>query len=413
MIKSNFLDKLIISFSILFFFACDEPGDLGLEIQPNSDKIEIFNSLLSQSDSDSYFSLTTQTVDSLRSDEPSSLLLGRINDPVFGENSALFATMLSLAQSNIDLGSNPIVDSVVMSYSYSGYYGDILSLTEINVDYTNTILYKDSVYYSNYQLNNSSGSLPNLLTSFSISPDTSNSPNLRMTLDNSIGQQILDFGNSGLIDNETFQNNFGALLFDTYSSLPNCIIYLNPSGSNSFFKIYYHNDTNDSLSIDFVLDAETPRLNLFNEKSLSNLQANESRSYIQSMAGFKTQIELKNMSLIDSILNNKAINQVTLSFNAISDNTYSPHQNLSLVRVDENGNNVFLKDFTVEGATHFGGELANDSYEFNITRYFGEYLNNDSYTDELYLLANGAVINASRTVIDDDSFIITILYSDL
>ena len=413
MIKSNFQDKLIIYFSILFFFACDEPGDLGLEIQPNSDKIEIFDSSLSQSDSDSYFLLTTQTVDSLRSDEPSSLLLGRINDPVFGENTALFATMLSLTQSNIDLGNNPSVDSVVMSYSYSGYYGDILSLTDINVNYTNTTLYKDSVYYSNYQLNNSSGSLQNLLKSFSISPDTSNSPFLRMTLDNSIGQQILDFGNSGLIDNETFQNNFGALLFDTYSSLPNCILYLNPSGSNSFFKIYYHNDSNDSLSIDFVLDGETPRLNLFNDKSLSNLQANESRSYIQSMAGFKTKIELKNMSLVDSILNDKAINQVILSFNVIGDNTYSPHQNLSLVRVDQNGNNVFLKDFTEEGANHFGGELENNLYEFNITRYFGEYLDDDSYTDALYLLANGAVINANRTIIDNDSFIITILYSDL
>ena len=131
------------------------------------------------------------------------------------------------------------------------------------------------------------------------------------------------------------------------------------------------------------------------------------------MAGCKTKIELKNMNSIDPILNNKAINKVTLSFNIISDNTYSPHQNLSLVRVDENGNNVFLKDFTVEGANHFGGDLENDSYEFNITRYFGEYLNDDSYTDALYLLANGAAITANRTIIDDDSFVITILCSDL
>ena len=55
----------------------------------------------------------------------------------------------------------------------------------------------------------------------------------------------------------------------------------------------------------------------------------------------------------------------------------------------------------------------NNSYEFNITRYFGKYLNDDSYTDALYLLANGAAINANRTIIDDDSFVIRILYSDL
>ena len=36
-----------------------------------------------------------------------------------------------------------------------------------------------------------------------------------------------------------------------------------------------------------------------------------------------------------------------------------------------------------------------------------------TYTDELYILASGGVINANRTVIDNNSFMITILYSDL
>ena len=154
-------------------------------------------------------------------------------------------------------------------------------------------------------------------------------------------------------------------------------------------------------------------MNLFNEKPLSNLLVSESRSYIQSMAGFQTKIELQNINYIDSILSDKAINQVTLSFNVIEDGIYSPHQNLSLVRVDSLGNNIFLKDLTVEGAAHFGGELDNNSYEFNITRFFSNYLINDTYTNELYLLASGGVINANRTIIDDNSIAITILYSDL
>ena len=36
-----------------------------------------------------------------------------------------------------------------------------------------------------------------------------------------------------------------------------------------------------------------------------------------------------------------------------------------------------------------------------------------AYTNELYLLASGGVINANRTIIDDNSIAITILYSDL
>ena len=397
----------------LFFYSCDESSQLGLEVQPSSDKIEIFNASLNQNSSTPSFLLTTESVDSLRSDESSSLLLGAIDDPIFGENLGAFITNLSLSQSNIDLGNNPVVDSVVMSYSYSGYYGDLASLTDIAVNYTDLFIYKDSVYYSNHQFNNSAGGSEDLLINFTISSDTSTSPIFKMNLENSLGQQILDLGNNGLIDNETFQSNFGLLWFNNFSPQSNAIIYLNPSGSNSEFKIYYHNDDSDSLHLDFVLDGESARINLFNEKPISNLLIDGSKSFVQSMAGFQTKIELQNIDLIDSLLMNKAINKVTLSFNVTDDSEYISHENLSLVRVDSSGNNVFLKDLTVEGATHFGGELESSSYEFNITRFFSSYLNDESYTDELYILASGGVINANRTVIDNNSFLITILYSDL
>jgi len=203
------------------------------------------------------------------------------------------------------------------------------------------------------------------------------------------------------------------LWFNNYSPQSNAVIYLNPSGSNSEFKIYYHNDDSDSLNLDFVLDGESARINLFNEKPISNLLTDGSKSYVQSMAGFQTKIELQNIDIIDTLLINKAINKVTLSFNVTDDSEYISHENLSLVRVDSSGNNVFLKDLSVEGATHFGGELESSSYEFNITRFFSSYLNDESYTDELYILASGGVINANRTVINNNSFLIKILYSDL
>lgn len=413
MIRFSKKTTIFLIFISLFFYSCDESSQLGLEVQPSSDKIEIFNASLNQNSSTPSFLLTTESVDSLRSDESSSLLLGAIDDPIFGENLGAFITNLSLSQSNIDLGNNPVVDSVVMSYSYSGYYGDLASLTDIAVNYTDLFIYKDSVYYSNHQFNNSAGGSEDLLINFTISSDTSTSPIFKMNLENSLGQQILDLGNNGLIDNETFQSNFGLLWFNNFSPQSNAIIYLNPSGSNSEFKIYYHNDDSDSLHLDFVLDGESARINLFNEKPISNLLIDGSKSFVQSMAGFQTKIELQNIDLIDSLLMNKAINKVTLSFNVTDDSEYISHENLSLVRVDSSGNNVFLKDLSVEGATHFGGELESSSYEFNITRFFSSYLNDESYTDELYILASGGVINANRTVIDNNSFLITILYSDL
>ena len=131
------------------------------------------------------------------------------------------------------------------------------------------------------------------------------------------------------------------------------------------------------------------------------------------MAGYKANIALENINFIKEDLEGKAINKVMLSFNVNDDSFYPPHENLSLVRVDSAGNNVFLADLSVEGATHFGGEYSNGKYEFNITRYFNNLLNNDSYTNQLYLLASGGAVNANRTIIDNSSITISILYSDL
>jgi hypothetical protein len=413
------MSKFYFSFFILTIFvlsSCDDPGIVGLEVQPSSDKIEIFSSNFSQTDSLPALTISIESVDSLRTDETSILLLGKISepyDPYFGDNIGAFVTQMALTESNIDLGNNPIVDSVIFSYSYSGYYGDLSETINIAVNYVDLNIYKDSVYYSNYQFSNSSNISEDLMLDFTISSDTSVSPTLKMILDNSIGQQILDLGNSSLIDNETFQENFGCFFLNEFSLIGNTIIYLNPSGSNSNFTVYYHNSTSDSLSLSFALDGDAARINLFNEKPLSNLSIDPSLSYIQSMAGCKANIALQNINLIKEDLEGKAINKVTMSLSANDDSFYPPHENLSLVRVDSAGNNVFLADLSVEGATHFGGEYSNGKYEFNITRYFNALLNNDAYTNQLYLLASGGAVNANRTIIDNSSIKISILYSDL
>ena len=82
------------------------------------------------------------------------------------------------------------------------------------------------------------------------------------------------------------------------------------------------------------------------------------------------------------------------------------------VRVNDEGNNVFLSDFTLEGDAYFGGNLENSKYEFNITRYFFQLLNNVSYTKDLYLLPAGAAVNANRTILSKD-IKLQIYYSEL
>ena len=69
-------------------------------------------------------------------------------------------------------------------------------------------------------------------------------------------------------------------------------------------------------------------------------------------------------------------------------------------------------DFVIEGETYFGGRLEDDKYEFNITRYFSKLLNNDLYTNDLYLLPAGAAVNANRTILHKN-LKLQIYYSEL
>jgi len=388
--------------------SCTDPNTIGLEVQPTSDNI-----IISETSSFNWQTTQTDSEDSLRTDEALNLILGGIDDSQFGLNNAGFYTQILLTENNTDLGTNPIVDSVVMSYTYSGYYGDLENFTSLDVLILQEDIYKDSVYYSNsYQISSLGGM--SYVESFSVSEDASESPSLTIRLSDSFGQEILDLQNEGLKDNEAFLENFKGI--SVIASAQNTMLYLNPTGSNSFLKIYYHNEQSgsDTISLDFELGGDAARINLFNHKPLVNLNQEEDKVYIQSMAGYKTRISINNSDSLKSMLEGKSINKVTMSFdvNEGSQAEYTAHDKLFLVRVNEEGNNIFLTDFTIEGETHFGGRLEDDKYEFNITRYFYQLLNNDIYTNDLYLLPAGAAVNANRTILNKD-IKLTIHYSEL
>ena len=399
----------IISLSLvigLIAVSCSDPNTIGLEVQPTSDNIIISSANFEG------LSSATESEDSLRTDEALNLILGGVNDLQFGLNNSGFYTQILLTENNTDLGINPIVDSVVLSYTYSGYYGKLEDFSTISIQKLSNPIYKDSTYYSTFDILNTD--LPmDIFESFSLNKST-DQPILKINLKNSIGQQILLLGNEILKDNATFLENFYGLQISAIAT--NTMLYLNPNGSNSFMKIYYHNDDSgtDTLSLDFKLGGDAARINLFNPKPLSSLNQEEDKVYIHSMAGYKAKISVNNTDSLKAILEGKAINKVTMSFDVPegSQNEYLAHDKLFLVRVNDLGNNVFLTDYTIEGETHFGGRLEDDKYEFNITRYFYQLLNNDAYTSDLYLLPAGAAVNANRTILDKDIKLI-IHYSEL
>ena len=109
----------------LIAVSCTDPNTIGLEVQPTSDNIIISSA--------SFEGITsnTESEDSLRTDEALNLILGEIDDQEFGLAKASFLTQVLLTENNTDLGASPIVDSVVLSYTYSGYYGELLDFDDL------------------------------------------------------------------------------------------------------------------------------------------------------------------------------------------------------------------------------------------------------------------------------------------
>ena len=239
--------------------------------------------------------------------------------------------------------------------------------------------------------------------SFVLNTESEENPVLRINLENYYGQQILYLGSDVLKDNESFLQEFYGL--ELSAEAQNTMLYLNPNGTNSYLKIYYHNDISgtDTLSLDFELGGDAARINLFNDKNDEIILEDNSKIYVQSMAGYKLRM-LLNKESIKTVMDGKVINKVNIIFEVAnnSQSQYQAHEKLVLVRVNDQGDNVFLEDYIEGGDAYFGGDLEDGRYMFNITRYFFQMLNNELYTNELYLLPAGAAVNANRTILNKE-----------
>ena len=398
--RFNYLILLVVS-----LLSCSEPSIIGLEVQPDSEKITI------NSNSSNLIDFNNESEESLINN--SSLnLLGELEDNYFLKNKASFITQILLPESNLTLEENLTVDSVILSYNYSDYYGNLDGFSSIEVRKIEQDVYSDSIYYSNDFSYDDFAQLPNIAEDYYISFDSLN-PLVRIKINNDIGQQILALGNTILSNNNDFLDDFKGLFVSAQTQ--NTILYLNPLATNSNFLIYYHNDLDSANTLSFRLDGDAARTNVFEKVISNNILNNKENIYVESMSGYKCNISFTNLDTLQKMLAGKVVNQAIMSFeldNNLMTNDIIPHSQLHLARLDSDGNIIDLTDYVIEGSSFFGGRLENNIYNFNITRYFHELLFNGTFTNQLYLLDKSANSNANRSIIKKDVEL-NIIYSDI
>lgn len=409
--KATLLSALFF-LSTIFLFSCKKDG----ELIPQFDKGNI--NLVAVDTFSLKTSLTRE--DSLRTDLSGFNLLGIYNDPIFGLASSSIYSQVTLNGLNVNFGIGATLDSAILTMQYSGMYGDSLSPMSINVFELTTALDKGINYFSNtFVAHNSTPMIstifvPNLKDSiFELFDSTNKAPHLRINLGNAFGNAILaESGGSNLATNDAFTQFFKGLYITTVDSVFNSslmpgqgsIVYFNINSPLSTVTIYY----NDTSRYDFLMNAESVKYSRFNhnysgtpvEAKLQGL-GDTSVSYVQTLAGVKTKIEIPH---IKEILNegNVAINQAKLivTIENGTDATFQAVPTLTLVGISNDETSVFLPDF-FEGLNFFGGFIdpIEKTYTFNIPRHLHTMIYNTTADNGMYLLATGQSVSANRTVL--------------
>lgn len=269
------------------FSACENDEIMGTDLMPATDRPGIVVT--------DTIEIKAETIidDSVYSSYQSHLLVGRLNDPVFGTTEATFCAKFS----NTSYGKFPdgaICDSVILTLALDStithFYGDLNNPGKINVYRLTKAFSADSLYYSNYDYKQHTADETLCSAEYNTSESTKE---IKFTLP-------LDYGNEVMrcTRDTTFDANLFGLCFapDENSA---CVTKTSQSNNNIKYVVYYHQEGDTaSTGVTFSVANSNPRASFFNhDYSSSNIFDNNGDSllYIQSMAGTKIKLDFKDV----------------------------------------------------------------------------------------------------------------------
>lgn len=419
--------------AVAFFTACNEPNDLGMELLPTDDLIEVKN--LVDKNSISSF---TYTEGPIRTDEPSKSLLGSFYDPVFGKTNINFAAHFRL-QDYIDYGSNPVVDSVKLFMYYRLMYGDTVTSQKLRVYELAEPIFADTIneqsggsfnypYYQDVNLKELAS--PQQIGEIDYTPivqlDSASQDTfyqlITIPLDHSLGQKLISADSSDMVNNDVFLEYFKGLFIEAeeQSSPGGSILTLEATPSDGFqgsaLVLYYNNDENmakdkpDTMLNAYVISGLSARVNSIEhnysgtdfETNLDMDSGNDSLIYVQATGGLKSKIYIDGLtSWKDSV--NIGINKAELVFQidtiASEVDKYPPPSQLLFTVLNEEGTEFLPIDYSFSSA-YYGGTLRSDyTYRFNITQHMQQIIDGVAENHGFFLTTARKNSEANRVVL--------------
>jgi hypothetical protein len=429
----------IISAVILISFisACNKkPDQVGLGLQPQSSELSVVfdnsTGLLSHS----------LREDSVRTDANAikTAMLGSMMDPVFGQSTGEIYSQFRLSENGQSFGDDAVVDSLILSLTYSSFYGDTMTEQTVRVFELSADMDPDSVYYSTNSIADYGVEVGSM--TFIPAPGDSVIVNgepekaqLRIPLTSDFAQKLLDADPNVYDDNGSWLEFMKGFRVTTDPvGMDGGILLFDMLDSKTAMTIYYRTGTpQDTLSFEFLSNSNCARFTAFDHNNYldasmdlksqiidGDTAAGDGLFYLQGMGGVKAQLRLPDIQefFADGPV---AINQAKLIFNIFDDGAelVGPSQ-LALAIIDEDGDYLPLAD-AGESLSYYGGYLneGKTQYFFRISRHVQQVLTGEIPNSPLILLVQGASFRANRVILfgpdavlnGDDRMILEVTYT--
>ncbi len=417
-----FVNILLLLAALSFFnLSCSKyPSQVGADLMPNNS--------LSMHFKRGELTVYSRAIDTIRSNNMSMSILGSIKDPVFGLTNASFYSKIMPISEGHRFGTNPKTDSLVLQLYYANVYGDTNAVLHLHVYEMKDDINYDSVYYSNknvavYPTDYADMTFrPNRNRTYILNKLDTVKNVLRINLSHlskALGNKLLHADTTILDSNLLFMDYFRGLYLKTDPvSSGGALVSFLTNTRKTILMLYYHNDTADSLTYAYVLNASLAKVNHYRhdfslaDQSFKNQVINGDTTlglkqfYVQGLAGVKAIIRFPHIRDLNK-LGKVGINEAKLILPGAEAKPFlgAPGQ-LSLFRIVNDSTYDILPDQN-EGPSYFGGQYnaSDNSYSFRITHYIESLIKDSTKVDNgLVLFLNGGAISPKRFIFNGPQF---------
>ena len=377
--KLNIKSKgLLPLFFLLVFWGCKkETTDIGVDIlgDGNLNSVEVVLSDISA---------RSVRDDSSRTDNLSSNTLGVVNDPIFGLSKSCLIVQPRLTQFGTD-DTPKSIDSVklILKYDYEQNvlgnnnilkYGDINSVLVMDVYKLNEDLVDTVKYYSTFK-----PELGDIVGTFTGSFNFSDSTSLEIMLNNSFGQEMMDWNSDIYKDEAKFLKTLKGLVIvprNNTVSGEGAIVCVEAGLNSSKLQLFY----NDSLTKTIPMGSSSRRINYYETQPSVNLtnQFNSTNNfrttYAQSFGGAKIKVDLVGLDSVIKLGEKVVINEAKITFLldqiSITDEFKAPSR-MFLVVPDTLNSKYSMPIIDLTTTSNYGGDYnpVIKGYEFHFNRY--------------------------------------------